>query len=57
MLYDKLTKEEIEYMAQDDIFKQDINNSDVLDIFDYLTPMYKRYTSGWYELINRLFSD
>ena len=57
MLYDKLTKYEINYMSQDGIFEQEINNSTAWDIIDYLTPLYGRFIDDWYNLVSRLISD
>ena len=57
MLYDKLTKYEINYMSQDGIFEQEINDSTDWEIIDYLTPLYGRFTDDWYNLVGRLISD
>ena len=53
-MYDRLTDIEREYIEQDGATKKDINESDPWDLIDLLTPLYKRYTNEWVELINRL---
>ena len=53
-MYDRLTDIEREYIEQDGATKKDINESDSWDLIDFLTPLYKRYTNEWVELINRL---
>ena len=53
-MYDRLTDIEREYIEQDGATKKDINESDPWDLIDFLTPLHKRYTNEWVELINRL---
>ena len=53
-MYDRLTDIEREYIEQDGTTKEDINKSDPWDLIDFLTPLYKRYTNKWIELVNRL---
>ena len=53
-MYDRLTDTEREYIKQDGATKEDINGSDPWVLIDFLTPLYKRYTNEWVELINRL---
>ena len=53
-MYDRLTDIEREYIEQDGATKEDINESDPWVLIDFLTPLYKRYTNKWVELINRL---
>ena len=53
-MYDRLTDTEREYIEQDGTTKEDINGSDPWVLIDFLTPLYKRYTNEWVELINRL---
>ena len=53
-MYDRLTDIEREYIKQDGATKEDINGSDPWVLIDFLTPLYKRYTDKWVELINRL---
>ena len=53
-MYDRLTDIEREYIEQDGTTKEDINGSDPWVLIDFLTPLYKRYTDKWVELINRL---
>lgn len=53
-MYDRLTNVEREYIEQDGATKEEINGSDPWDLIDFLTPLYKRYTNKWVELINRL---
>ena len=53
-MYDRLTDIEREYIEQDGVTKEDINGTDPWDLIDFLTPLYKRYTNKWVELINRL---
>ena len=57
MLYDKLTPLERQYLSQDGITEEDINNvDDVWTVIDYLTPLYSRFTPEWYDLMIRLVS-
>ena len=57
MLYDKLTPLERQYLSQDGITEEDINNvDDVWIVIDYLTPLYSRFTHEWYDLMIRLVS-
>ncbi len=53
-MYDRLTNVEREYIEQDGTTKEDINESEPWDLIDFLTPLYKRYTKEWVELVNRL---
>ena len=53
-MYDRLTDIEREYIEQDGATKEDINESAPWVLIDFLTPLYKRYTKEWVELINRL---
>ena len=53
-MYDRLTEIECEYIEQDGVTKEDINESDPWVLIDFLTPLYRRYTSEWVELVNRL---
>ena len=53
-MYDRLTDIEREYIEQDGVTKEDINGSKPWELIDFLTPLYKRYTNEWVELINRL---
>ena len=53
-MYDRLTDIEREYIEQDGTTKEDINESNAWDLIDFLTPLYKRYTKEWFELMNRL---
>ena len=57
MLYGKLTKYETNYMSRGGIFEQEINDSTLWEIIDYLTPLYGRFTEDWYNLVGRLISD
>ena len=57
MLYDKLTKYETNYMSRGGIFEQEINDSTLWEIIDYLTPLYGRFTEDWSNLVGRLISD
>ena len=55
MLYDKLTPLERQYLSQDGITEEDINNvDDVWAVIDYLTPLYGRFTPEWDDLMVRL---
>ena len=57
MLYDKLTPLERQYLSQDGITEEDINNvDDVWIVIDYLTPLYSRFTPEWDDLMIRLVS-
>lgn len=57
MLYDKLTPLERQYLSQDGIAEEDINNvDDVWIVIDYLTPLYIRFTPEWDDLMIRLVS-
>lgn len=57
MLYDKLTPLERQYLSQDGITEEDINNvDDVWIVIDYLTPLYIRFTPEWDDLMIRLVS-
>lgn len=53
-MYDRLTDIEREYIEVEGSTKEEINESDSWDLIDFLTPLYKRYTNEWVELINRL---
>ena len=53
-MYDRLTNVEREYIEIEGVTKKDINESDPWDLIDFLTPLCKRYTNEWVELINRL---
>ena len=44
----------VEYEEHDGSTEADINAADAWTIIDYLTPLYGRYTTKWYELIRRL---
>lgn len=57
MLYVKLIPLERQYLSQDGITKEDINNvDDVWAVIDYLTPLYGRFTPEWNDLMIRLVS-
>ena len=53
-MYDRLTDIEREYIEVEGSTKEEINESKPWDLIDFLTPLYKRYTNEWVELINRL---
>ena len=53
-MYDRLTDIEREYIEIEGSTKEEINESDPWYLIDFLTPLYKRYTNEWVELINRL---
>ena len=53
-MYDRLTDIEREYIEIEGSTKEEINKSEPWDLIDFLTPLYKRYTKEWVELINRL---
>lgn len=53
-MYDHLTDIEREYIEIEGVTEKEINESNVWDLIDFLTPLYKRYTKEWVELMNRL---
>lgn len=53
-MHDHLTDIEREYIEIEGVTKEEINESDPWDLIDFLTPLYKRYTKEWVELVNRL---
>ena len=53
-MYERLTNVEREYIEVEGATEKEINDSNAWDLIDFLTPLYKRYTSEWVELINRL---
>ena len=53
-MYDRLTDIEREYIEIEGVTEKEINESNVWNLIDFLTPLYKRYTKDWVELVNRL---
>ena len=53
-MYDHLTDIEREYIEIEGVTEKEINESNVWDLIDFLTPLYKRYTKEWVELVSRL---
>ena len=53
-MYDHLTDIEREYIEIEGVKEKEINESNVWDLIDFLTPLYKRYTKEWVELVSRL---
>lgn len=53
-MYDRLTDIEREYIEIEGVTEKEINESNVWNLIDFLTPLYKRYTKDWVELMNRL---
>lgn len=54
---EKLTQEELQYLKQESISEEDINNADVWEIIDFLSSLYRRYSDKWCELVERLDPD
>lgn len=55
-IYARLTPAEQQYLAQDGVYEQDVNEEtdDIWDLIDYLTPMYGRGSDGWCDMVVRL---